>query len=199
MIKRLPGEIELPNYTLHFEFEERERPEDDKVSYSNSFGELSLKDYRITILKLGGEFDKYLYSTFIIYSIANAFDVNLTKNKAYALGLFTYHILKNNDFLKLFRHFTKKPEFAPFIVSVPSFDLNVEYHTEEAAPLGIINVPKQRIQIYSECISSLKNVILTHELFEWANTMYNTRLKHIEIQSLSEGLVYVLNNNNFTS
>jgi hypothetical protein len=191
-------ELFLPNYTINFEFEER-APQETKMNYANSFGELSLKDYRITLTRMGGEFDKYLYATFITYSIANAYDVNLTKYKAYALGQFTYHILTFNNFLTLFKHLAKKNEFMPFTVSVPSFQLNVESHTEEDAPLGVINVPKQRIQIYSECIANLKNVILMHELFEWANTMYNTRLKHIEIQSLSEGLVYVINNNRFTS
>lgn len=198
MIKKLLPEIALPNYTLNFEFEERP-PQEEKLNYASSFGELSLKDYRITIMKLGGEFDKYLYATFITYSIASAYDVNLTKHKAYALGQFTYHILTYNHFLRLFKRFAGKTEFAPFTVSVPSFELNVEHHKEESAPLGIINVPKQRIQIYSECVSNLKNVILMHELFEWANTMYNVNLKHIEIQSLSEGLVYVINNNRFTS
>lgn len=198
MIKRLLPEIALPNYTLNFEFEERVQ-DGTRINYANSFGELSLKDYRITLMKMGGEFDKYLYATFINYSIANAYDVNLTKHKAYVLGQFTYHILTYNDLLQRFKNFTKKTEFAPFTISVPSFELDVEYHTEETAPLGIINVPRQRIQIYSECVAALKNVILIHELFEWANTMYNTSLKHIEIQSLSEGLVYVINNNKFTS
>lgn len=193
----MPSEIALPNYNLNFEFEERDQ--DERVNYVNSFGELSLKDYRITIMKMGGEFDKYLYSTFITYSMANAYDVNLSKHKAYALGLFTYHIMTYNDLLKLFKMFTKKSEFAPFKIAVPSFELDVEHHTEEAAPLGVINVPKQRIQIYAGCIPALKNVILVHELFEWANTMYNLSLKHIEIQSLSEGLAYVLTNNKFTS
>jgi len=197
MIKQLLPEIALPNYNLNFEFEKREQNE--KVNYVNSFGELSLKDYRITIMKMGGEFDKYLYATFVCYSIANAYDVNLSKHKAYALGLFTYHILTYNSFVKLFKQFTKRSVFTPFKVAVPSFNLEVEPHTEDDAPLGIINVPKQRIQIYSECVPKLKNVILIHELFEWANTMYNLSLKHIEIQSLSEGLVYVLNNNNFTT
>lgn len=197
MIKRMPSEIQLPNYKLSVEFVDASELIDENSS--SSFGELSLKDYKIKLSSTGSVFDRYLYSTFIMYSIGSAYDVNLSKHKAYSVGQFVYHILQFNSPRKIFKHFTRKSKFDDFIVSVPSFELEVQPHMEERVPLGTISIINRKIDIFYECIPELKNVILFHELFEWANTLYHLRLKHIEIQSLAEGLVYVLTNNEFTS
>lgn len=192
MIKSLPTTINLPNYPLKVKFV-------DQDATAEELGELSFKNFQVTITDVNEIFNKYLYCVFISYSLGNAFDINLTRGKAHTLGLYVYHLLEKNDFKSKFSEFKKAKTFKPFKVNVPTFELEVYPHNDEDLPLGLITISKRTIQIYQECDPRIKSVIYIHELIEWANSMYHLNFKHIEIQTFAEGLAYVLTNNNFTS
>ena len=192
MIKSLPSIIKLPNYDVTVEFKEQEE-------VGSGFGNLSYHNFKVTISHIDEVFNKYLYSTFIVYTVASSYDINVSKHKAHVLGIYLYHVLQHNSMIKIFKSFEKKSKFSPFTIQVPSFELNVLCHNNDERPLGVITASTREIQIHEMCDPKLKNVILVHELIEWANTMYNLQMKHMEIQTVSEGLVYVINENKFTS
>jgi hypothetical protein len=194
MIKSLPTEIKLPNYPINISFRNKNEKE-----AAFGFGELTMHTFSVSITDTNPEFNKYLYSTFIIYALASAYDINVSKHKAHTLGLYLYHILEFNNFNNIFYKFSRKKEFDNFSISVPSFKLDVASHKDNEKPLGIITISERKILIHSESISKLKNVILMHELVEWANTMYNLNFKHVEIQVLGEGFAYVIKENKFTT
>lgn len=194
MILTAPTKLKLPNYNININF-----VEDDTDSESIQ-GVFLPRDYSVAIAKTEDEaFNKYLYITFVTFAAGVVHDINLNQNKGYTLGLFFYHIFEFNDVLKMFGKFKRKKKFDSFKVSVPSFELDIAHSVENRAPLGQLKLAERQVYIFYSCTAHLKNVILMHELIEWANGIFSLNLKHMEIQCLAESFAYILTKNKFTT
>lgn len=199
MIKQLLSHLQLPNYAVRVGFKDKDEENDESISM-----EFSPKDFSIAIsfkdcMKDGklqvSPFTQYLYCTSIIGALTTSFDVGMNQYRLYGLGLFTYHMMQHNNMNVIFQTFSKKKMFDSFDVSVPSFSIHVASHNNNYAPLGSVDIPAQLIEIYKGASAKLKNVILVHEMIEWCNITLKLGLKHIEIQSISEGLTFIMTKN----
>ena len=196
MILRLPNRIHLPNYNVKVKFvEDNNQKDQDDVT----FGEMSTRNSTAVITDVNPVFNKYLYATFIIYSLANAYEINISKHKSHSLGIYIYHLLEFNHIMKIFDSFKTNQTFKSFQISVPSFKIKIQSADKMNGAFGLIVISERTIKIHQNCNAKIKKVVLMHELIEWSNIMYNIGMKHPEIQTLSEGLVYVLNKGRFVS
>jgi len=190
MITSLPHKLNLPNFPVSIGFEEAKEHE--------FFGKIFAHEYKVILADKNANFNNYLYLSFLCYIIGSVYDLNISDNKAYPLGAYLYHVFSYNDIVTacMVKHKLNFKSFRPYKIKVPTFgNLTVSYHDNADAPLGSAKISDCAITMYSECKAALKDVILIHELVEFANSIYRLKFNHTTIQTFAEVLTYVIKNN----
>jgi hypothetical protein len=199
MILKLPEKLQLPNYVLTILREKVSKKETDDSNFIE-YGTFDIRDYTLKMQDINKEFNPYIYIFFVIHLIGFCNDLRLKLYQNHTLALFLYHLLQYNSILKLFKKLSTSFKGDHIgTIDAPTFPLELCYHDKSDLPIGSIIISDRIIKIFRGASPQLKQVILMHELIEWASSIYGLNLNHFYIQNFAETLTFVLNNNKFTT